>query len=223
MPSVWVSSAVHGCAPPELTLCLPPIDPFPVQLLRVIDSLQLAAQYPVATPADWKQGEEVMIAPRVSDDEAEKLVGGVAREAWGSCIGRLSAESPCCLSQAAGLRLCCRVESVLCLTPWLFRIAVSQGLPNHPGQVWEGLHPQDSRPCLWRQRPCLRWQRHLRRLKPPPFTENVHPVELSVTTRNSGTVFDVEIPVLATNFVLPCKPSISGFDPSGCLWQNHRC
>lgn len=45
-----------------------------MQLLRVIDSLQLAAKFPVATPADWKQGDEVMIAPRVSDEEAEKLV-----------------------------------------------------------------------------------------------------------------------------------------------------
>jgi alkyl hydroperoxide reductase subunit AhpC len=40
------------------------------ELLRVIDSLQLTAQYNVATPADWKQGEDVIVAPAVSDDDA---------------------------------------------------------------------------------------------------------------------------------------------------------
>ncbi|EFN59977.1 hypothetical protein CHLNCDRAFT_133096 [Chlorella variabilis] len=42
-------------------------------LLRVIESLQLAAKYPVATPADWRQGQEVMISPRISNEEANKL------------------------------------------------------------------------------------------------------------------------------------------------------
>src|SRR5215469_10734814 len=40
------------------------------EILRVIDSLQLTANYQVATPADWKQGEDVIIVPAVSDDEA---------------------------------------------------------------------------------------------------------------------------------------------------------
>jgi alkyl hydroperoxide reductase subunit AhpC len=40
------------------------------ELLRVVDSLQLTAQYSVATPADWKQGEDVIVAPAVSDDDA---------------------------------------------------------------------------------------------------------------------------------------------------------
>jgi thioredoxin-dependent peroxiredoxin len=40
------------------------------ELLRVIDSLQLTARYSVATPADWKQGEDVIVAPAVSDDDA---------------------------------------------------------------------------------------------------------------------------------------------------------
>jgi alkyl hydroperoxide reductase subunit AhpC len=40
------------------------------ELLRVIDSLQLTANHSVATPADWKQGQPVIIAPAVSDDEA---------------------------------------------------------------------------------------------------------------------------------------------------------
>lgn len=39
------------------------------ELLRVIDSLQLTAAYSVATPANWKQGEDVVIAPAVKDEE----------------------------------------------------------------------------------------------------------------------------------------------------------
>ena len=42
------------------------------EILRVIDSLQLTANYKVATPADWKQGEDVIIVPAVSDDEAKE-------------------------------------------------------------------------------------------------------------------------------------------------------
>ena len=39
------------------------------EILRVIDSLQLTANYSVATPADWKEGEDVVIAPAISDEE----------------------------------------------------------------------------------------------------------------------------------------------------------
>jgi thioredoxin-dependent peroxiredoxin len=42
------------------------------ELLRVIDSLQLTAGYQVATPADWQEGEDVIIVPAVSDDEAKE-------------------------------------------------------------------------------------------------------------------------------------------------------
>ena len=42
------------------------------EILRTIDSLQLTAGYKVATPADWKQGEDVIIVPAVSDDDAKK-------------------------------------------------------------------------------------------------------------------------------------------------------
>ncbi|MGC2403156.1 MAG: peroxiredoxin [Acidobacteriaceae bacterium] len=42
------------------------------ELVRVIDSLQLTAQHKVATPADWKQGEDVIILPSVSDEEAKQ-------------------------------------------------------------------------------------------------------------------------------------------------------
>ncbi len=41
-----------------------------VELLRVIDSLQLTANYGVATPADWKDGQDVVIVPAIKDEEA---------------------------------------------------------------------------------------------------------------------------------------------------------
>ena len=43
------------------------------EILRVIDSLQLTAKHRVATPADWTQGNEVIIVTAVSDDEAKTL------------------------------------------------------------------------------------------------------------------------------------------------------
>jgi alkyl hydroperoxide reductase subunit AhpC len=43
------------------------------EVLRVIDSLQLTAKHRVATPANWKQGEDVIITGSVSDDEAKKI------------------------------------------------------------------------------------------------------------------------------------------------------
>jgi alkyl hydroperoxide reductase subunit AhpC len=43
-----------------------------VEVLRVIDSLQLTAQYSVATPADWKEGEDVIVVPAVSTEDAVK-------------------------------------------------------------------------------------------------------------------------------------------------------
>ena len=47
------------------------------ELLRVIDSLQLTAKHSVATPADWNQGEDVIIAPAISNDDAkEKFPAG---------------------------------------------------------------------------------------------------------------------------------------------------
>ncbi len=45
------------------------------ELLRVIDSLQLTAKQQVATPADWKQGEDVIVAPAVSDEDAKAKYG----------------------------------------------------------------------------------------------------------------------------------------------------
>ena len=42
------------------------------EVLRVIDSLQLTAKHKVSTPVNWKQGEDVIIAGSVSDEEAKK-------------------------------------------------------------------------------------------------------------------------------------------------------
>ncbi len=46
------------------------------EVLRVIDSLQLTAKHRVATPVNWKQGQDVIITGAVSDDEAAKLFPG---------------------------------------------------------------------------------------------------------------------------------------------------
>ena len=43
------------------------------EILRVIDSIQLTAAHKVATPVNWKQGEDVIIAGSVNDDDAKKL------------------------------------------------------------------------------------------------------------------------------------------------------
>ena len=43
------------------------------EVLRVLDSLQLTAKHKVSTPVNWKQGEDVIIAGSVSDDDAKKI------------------------------------------------------------------------------------------------------------------------------------------------------
>lgn len=43
-----------------------------IEVLRVVDSLQLTANYSVSTPADWKEGEDVIIAPAISNEDAKK-------------------------------------------------------------------------------------------------------------------------------------------------------
>jgi thioredoxin-dependent peroxiredoxin len=48
------------------------------EVLRVIDSIQLTAKHRVATPVNWKQGEDVIIAGSVSDDEAK----GIYPDGW---------------------------------------------------------------------------------------------------------------------------------------------
>jgi alkyl hydroperoxide reductase subunit AhpC len=43
------------------------------EILRVLDSMQLTAKHKVATPANWKLGDDVIIAGSVSDDDAKTL------------------------------------------------------------------------------------------------------------------------------------------------------
>jgi len=43
-----------------------------VEVLRVVDSLQLTANYSVSTPADWKNGEDVIVVPAISTEDAIK-------------------------------------------------------------------------------------------------------------------------------------------------------
>ena len=43
------------------------------EILRVIDSMQLTAEYKVATPANWQSGEDVIIAPSISNEEAKTI------------------------------------------------------------------------------------------------------------------------------------------------------
>ena len=45
------------------------------EILRALDSIQLTAKHQVATPAQWKQGEDVIITPAVSDEDAKQRFG----------------------------------------------------------------------------------------------------------------------------------------------------
>ena len=49
------------------------------ELLRALDSVQLTVNHQVATPANWKQGEDVIITAAVSDEDATKRFGGFER------------------------------------------------------------------------------------------------------------------------------------------------
>jgi alkyl hydroperoxide reductase subunit AhpC len=49
------------------------------EILRAIDSIQLTAKHQVATPAQWQKGDDVIITPAVSDEDAEKRFGGFER------------------------------------------------------------------------------------------------------------------------------------------------
>ena len=79
--SVFVIGADHKV---KLTLTYPASTGRNFQeLLRVIDSLQLTAKHAVATPADWRQGEDVIIVPAVSDEDARtRFPGFVAKKPY---------------------------------------------------------------------------------------------------------------------------------------------
>jgi len=47
------------------------------ELLRVVDAIQLTDLVPVATPADWKPGEKVIVSPTLSTDQARERFGDV--------------------------------------------------------------------------------------------------------------------------------------------------
>ena len=49
------------------------------EILRALDSIQLTAKHQVATPANWKQGEDVIVTAAVSDADAETRFGGFTR------------------------------------------------------------------------------------------------------------------------------------------------
>jgi alkyl hydroperoxide reductase subunit AhpC len=46
------------------------------EIIRVLDSMQLTAKHKVATPANWKQGDDVIITGPVSNEEADKTFPG---------------------------------------------------------------------------------------------------------------------------------------------------
>ena len=65
------------------------------EILRAIDSLQLTAKHQVATPANWQQGEDVIIVPSVSDEDARtkypgRLEGAEALSADRAAAGELT-------------------------------------------------------------------------------------------------------------------------------------
>ena len=50
------------------------------ELLRVIDSLQLTAYHKVATPANWEHGDEVVVSPAISTEEAKEMFSKGVKE-----------------------------------------------------------------------------------------------------------------------------------------------
>jgi thioredoxin-dependent peroxiredoxin len=59
------------------------------EILRVIDSMQLTAKHKVATPVNWKQGDDVIILPSVSNEEAQQKYPEA-----GSRLSRICASCP---------------------------------------------------------------------------------------------------------------------------------
>ena len=78
------------------------------EVLRVLDSMQLTAKHKVATPVNWKQGEDVIILTSVQEEEAKKLFPAGLESAQALSAGRAAAEvdRACrCRERGAGRRL----------------------------------------------------------------------------------------------------------------------
>lgn len=60
------------------------------KVLRVLDSVQLTAKHPVAAPVNWRPGEDVIIAPAVSDEDARKKFPGGWKAPGPTCASRRS-------------------------------------------------------------------------------------------------------------------------------------
>ena len=67
---VWTRSASKSV--PDLRPCMTTGRNFD-EILRVLDSMQMTAKFKVATPVNWRQGDDVIIAGSVSDEDAKKL------------------------------------------------------------------------------------------------------------------------------------------------------
>lgn len=75
------------------------------EILRLIDALQLGAKYPIATPVGWKKGEDVVIQPTVSDEDATRIFpAGFKKVALPSGKGylRMTADPAAAAAAAAG-------------------------------------------------------------------------------------------------------------------------
>ena len=60
------------------------------EVLRLLDSCQLTAKHKVATPVNWKQGEDVIIVPSVPDEEAKASSRGAGRRPSPTCASSRS-------------------------------------------------------------------------------------------------------------------------------------
>ena len=63
------------------------------EILRVLDALQLSANHRVATPANWQPGDDTVVLPFISDEEAERLFADAGRVPQGALLPALRARS----------------------------------------------------------------------------------------------------------------------------------
>ena len=82
------------------------------EILRVLDSMQLTAKHKVATPVNWKHGDDVIIAGSVSDDDAKKLFPAAGRR-----------RSPICAWSSSRAEASVRIKSARFTEPRVFYCA----------------------------------------------------------------------------------------------------